>query len=166
MRYAFRRNKRLEVAVSQSNRTMALCLCVTAGLGTLACVSRSSDDRPHELPILGHWTLETIPPESSPGRMMLEVRVDSVTDARLHGHLVHYFTGDVGVDSSAFPHFDGEIRNDSVVRLVIRSAVSPTAGFHLTGVLHTDTIPLTTFVVGPDTLSGPDRYWILVRREH
>jgi hypothetical protein len=98
--------------------------------------------------------------------MMLEVRVDSVTDARLHGHLVHYFAGDVGVDSSAFPHFDGEIRNDSVVRLVIRSAVSPTAGFHLTGVLHTDTIPLTTFVVGPDTLSGPDRYWILVRREH
>jgi len=97
--------------------------------------------------------------------MRLDLRVDSVAGTNLHGQLVHYFAGDVGVDSATFPHFEGEIQDDSLVHIVIGAAARPNAGFHFAGVLRADTLPLTTFVVGPDTLSGPDRHWRLVRKK-
>jgi len=158
--------RRLETPVSQTTRMIALCLCTNVGLGALACATRSSDDRPQAAPIVGNWILETTPPESLPGRMLLEVRIDSVSAGRLYGRLVHYFAGDVGVDSSAFPQFDGEIGGARVVQLVIRAAANPSAAFRLTGPLGRDTIPLETFIVGPDTLSGHERDWRLVRRKN
>ncbi len=144
------------------NRTAALSvwLATGGGVGMLACNPR------HAPPILGTWSLETVPIQTTPGRMMLDLRIDSVAGTRLYGQLVHYFAGDVGVDSATFPHFEGEIRNDSLVHIVIRAAARPTSGFHFGGVLGADTIPLTTFVVGPDTVSGHDRHWRLVREKN
>ena len=159
------------------NRTAAVIIWLAAGLAVLACNPRPSGDRPGAAlssgteahatapPIIGTWTLEAVPPQTSPGRMRLDLRVDSVAGPSLHGQLVHYFAGDVGVDHATFPHFEGEIQNDSLVLIVIRAAARPTSGFHFTGVLGADTMPLTTFVVGPDTVSGPDRHWRLVRKK-
>jgi hypothetical protein len=115
--------------------------------------------------LVGTWDLQAVPPEARPGRMMLRMRIDSLDGTDVRGRLVHYFAGDVGVDSATFPHFEGEIRDDSVVRIAIRAAARPTSGFTMVGILRTDTIPLGTFVVGPDTVSGPTRSWRLVRMQ-
>ena len=155
------------------NRTMALSIWLLAGLAVLRCSPRPSGDQPeaaadapvHSPRIVGTWSLESVPRGTSPGRMMLDLRIDSVTGTQLHGQLVHYFAGDVGADAATFPRLEGEIRDDSLVHIAIHAAARPNAGFLFTGVVRADTIALTTFVVGPDTVSGHDRRWRLVSKQ-
>ncbi len=156
------------------NRTTAVSIWLAAGLTALGCSPRPSGDLPEATAdppaggpqVVGTWILESVPPGTAPGRMRLDLRIDSVTGTQLHGQLVHYFAGDVGVDSATFPHFEGEIHDDSLVHLAIRAAARPSAGFEIAGVVGSDTIALTTFVVGPDTVSGHDSRWRLVRQQH
>jgi hypothetical protein len=97
--------------------------------------------------------------------MLLTLRVDSVVGSAVMGQLDGYFAGDMGMDTRDFPRFEGELDNDTAVRFTIYPPDRDQPSFVLAGKPSPDTIALTTFVLGPDTLSGPDQQWWLIRRE-
>jgi hypothetical protein len=80
--------------------------------------------------------------------MLLTLRVDSVVESAVMGQLD-----------------EGELDNDTAVRFTIYPQDRDQPSFVLAGKPSPDTIALTTFVLGPDTLSGPDQQWWLIRRE-
>ncbi len=113
----------------------------------------------------GRWALEVYPEPTVPTpRLHMELRIDSVTGTRVFGALTHYLAGDVGVDPRAFPHFDGRVDERGFITLRIGHQDPAVSGFVLAGPLSGDTIALDVFVVGPDTASGRDRKWRLVRQ--
>ncbi len=95
---------------------------------------------------------------------MVEIRVDSVRSPRVYGGLTHFFTGDVGLDPARFDQFDGAVTADSFVAFTISTSENPPALFSIAGTLVPDTIRVTRFILGPDTLSDRDREWLLVRK--
>jgi hypothetical protein len=94
--------------------------------------------------------------------MQLAITIDSVVRGQVYGALTSYFAGDVGADPAVFSDFEGHVAGDTL-SLSIRPANEPSAGFRLLGKPRGDTLHLDTFVVGPDTLSGRGRHWMLVR---
>ncbi len=148
----------------------AVAIVVVIGCGTRPPAGR--DPGPSEAQqtaasprVTGHWALDVYPAADDPTtRMWLELQIDSVADGRLFGRLTSYLAGDVGIDPSVFPRFDGEITGEGTVFIRIGHADRAVSNIAFRGTLLTDTIPLDLFVVGPDTVSGGARRWRLVRR--
>ncbi len=116
--------------------------------------------------LTGSWELGLHPPpqRATPG-IRLTVTIDSVRDGNLHGRLTHLFAGNVGFDPSAYSPFHGALEDDSIVHVPISRADTDAGRLVLRGHLVRDTIRLTTFVIGPDTLRGGTARWILVKRK-
>lgn len=117
------------------------------------------------LALAGSWELGLHPPpqRAAPG-IRLTVTIDSVRDGNLYGRLTHLFAGNVGFDPSAYRPFRGAIEGDSLVHVPISRADTDAGRLILRGRLGRDTIRLTTFVIGPDTLKGGASVWVLSRR--
>ena len=79
----------------------------------------------------------------------------------MHGRLVHYFAGNVGVDPTRFRPFEGSL-SDGTVALTIEHTDPVALPIVLAGPVSGDTVHLATFALGPDTLSR-DAAWVLVR---
>lgn len=115
--------------------------------------------------VIGHWALGVSPePEEPTARIWLELDIDSVSAGRLFGRLTSYLAGDVGIDPSVFPRFDGTIENGNEVTIRIGHVDTAISGFEMRGTLVRDTIALDLFTVGPDAVSDGARRWTLVRR--
>lgn len=114
--------------------------------------------------LVGTWSLEHPPAPAGPG-IHLELHVDSVAGGSVHGALLTYFAGNLGAGASDFPHFAGTVTPSGAVEIQIGHADVDGAGFRFAGVIAGDTIPLSLFVVGPDTLSGGGVVWRLVRTQ-
>jgi hypothetical protein len=149
-----------------------LALTVAVGCGTQPPARQEpdlADARPTAVTtrptIVGHWALDMSPePDTPTARIWLELDIDSVSAGRLFGRLTNYLAGDVGIDPSVFPRFDGALTDDAKITIRIGHADTLISGFVLRGTVGTDTIPMDLFVVGPDTVSGGPRRWALVRR--
>jgi hypothetical protein len=113
--------------------------------------------------LTGDWELRSNPPQRPPG-FSLTVTVDSVVDAQYFGRLTHYFSGDVGRDPREFEAFRDTLRPDGTVRFDIPTVDRELLGIVLEGLATADTMRLSLFVLGPDTLSNGTRRWTLVRR--
>ena len=114
--------------------------------------------------ILGHWVLGVSPePEEPTARIWLELDIDSVSAGRLFGRLTSYLAGDVGIDPSVFPRFDGTITEGREVTIRIGHVDTAISGFEMRGTAARDTIALDLLVVGPDRVSDGVRRWRLVR---
>lgn len=114
--------------------------------------------------LVGHWALDMSPaPDDPAAGIWLELDIDSVPSGRLFGRLTSYLAGDVGIDPSVFPRFDGSIANGREVTIRIGHVDTAISGFEMRGTLARDTIGLDLFVVGPDTVSDGARIWRLVR---
>jgi hypothetical protein len=114
--------------------------------------------------LVGHWVLEVSPdPDMPTPRLRMELRIDSTVGDRVFGALTHYLAGDVGIDPSTFPVFEGRVHDDGSVLLRIGHVDPQMHGFVLAGRTRGDTIPLELFVIGPDTASGWGQTWYLVR---
>jgi len=115
--------------------------------------------------VAGRWALEMSPlPDEPTARIWLELDIDSVSAGRLFGRLASYLAGDVGIEPSVFPRFDGELTGEGEITIGIGHVDPAVSGFRLRGTVATDTIPLDLFVIGPDTVSGGTWRWRLVRR--
>jgi len=113
--------------------------------------------------LLGNWELRSDPPQRPPG-FSLTITVDSAAESHYFGRLSHYFAGNVGRDPREFEAFRDSVRTDGVVRLVIPTVDIDMVGIVMEGsVTAADTIRLTLFVLGPDTLSSGIRRWALVK---
>ena len=114
---------------------------------------------------VGRWTLEVTPaPATGTPRIRMELTVDSVLGTQVFGRLTSYVAGNVGIDPTAFPRFDGRMSDQNYVTLEIGPDDPAAAGFVLAGPLSGDTIALDLLVIGPDTATGRSRGWRLVRR--
>jgi len=114
--------------------------------------------------VVGHWVLGVSPePEEPTARIWLELDIDSVSGGRLFGRLTSYLAGDVGIDPSVFPRFDGTITEGREVTIRIGHVDTAISGFEMRGTLARDTIALDRFAVGPDRVSDGLRRWRLVR---
>ncbi len=142
----------------------ALTACGTPPPRDAASRAQPVDTTQTSSPV-GRWTLEVSPEPAMPThRLLMELRIDSVTGTRVFGALTHYLAGDVGIDPSAFPKFEGRVDEQGFITLRIGHEDPAISGFVLAGRLGGDTVPLDLFVVGPDTASGRDREWRLVRQ--
>ena len=113
-------------------------------------------------PLVGNWHLRPAAPirQGGPG-IRLTLTVDSARAERLYGRLAHYFAGNVGMDPSDYAPFVGTVSDGGVaIRLEHRDPAGPALEF--AGRVSGDSVYLTTFAIGPDTLSR-DADWILVR---
>jgi len=112
---------------------------------------------------LGDWELRGDPPQRPPG-FSLTITVDSAAESHYFGRLTHYFAGNVGRDPREFEAFRDSVRTDGVVSLVIPTVDLDMLGIVMEGsVTAADTIQLSLFVLGPDTLSSGTRRWTLVK---
>lgn len=90
----------------------------------------------------------------------MTVVIDSVRAERLYGRLVHYFSGNVGIDPARFRPFEGTLSDgDLAIAIEPEDPTGPGVGF--AGRVSGDTVYLTTFALGPDTLSQ-DADWVLI----
>ena len=141
----------------------AVAIAVAIGCATRPPAGRNprqieAEHTADSLRITGRWALDVYPaPEDPTTRMWLELQIDSVAGGRLFGRLTSYLAGDVGVEPSVFPRFDGEITSQGTVFIRIGHADRAVSSLAFRGTLLTDTLPLELFVVGPDTVSGGDR---------
>jgi hypothetical protein len=139
-------------------RTLSAVVGVTAAL--LAAASASQTQCPPGL--TGDWHLRPAAPRRpGPGGIQLTLTIDSVREAQVFGHLVHYFSGNVGIDPARFRPFEGS-RSDDALAIAIEPAEPAGPGIRFAGRVSGDTIHLTTFALGTDTLSH-DTAWMLVR---
>ena len=123
----------------------------------------SAEAQPAGAELVGNWELQSDPPQRMPG-IHLTVTVDSTSETRYFGRLSNYFAGNVGVDPRQFEAFADSIRPDGTLRFVLQTVDRDMLGIVLDGTHTADTIQLTTFVLGPDTLSSGTWRWLLVRR--
>lgn len=126
-----------------------------------AAASTTQSTRP-ESTLLGNWLLRSAPAQRMPGTQ-LTVSVDSVDGSAYVGRLSHYFAGNMGIDPAEFQACDDSISADSIVTFRLPTVDPELLGILLVGRLTNDSIALTTFVLGPDTLSKGSRRWYLVR---
>jgi len=112
--------------------------------------------------LVGNWELQSDPPQRLPG-IRLTVTVDSTSGTRFFGRLSNYFSGDVGIDPRSFESFADSIRPDGSLTFAMPTVDRTMLGIVLEGTYTTDTIRLSRFVLGPDTLSTGTRRWTLVR---
>jgi hypothetical protein len=112
--------------------------------------------------LVGDWELQSNPPQRLPG-LHLTVTVDSTAGSRYFGQLSNYFSGDVGIDPRDFEAFADSIWPDGSLTFALPTVDRAMIGILLKGTYATDTIQLSTFVLGPDTLSTGTRRWALVR---
>ena len=90
--------------------------------------------------------------------------IDSVINERVHGRVTWYSAGDLPGSPSHFRPVTGETMGDSAVHMHTALIDEGAPTFHFMGNIHGDTIQLRLFVIGVDTLSGPDRGWRMVRK--
>lgn len=115
--------------------------------------------------LVGSWELDAQPAVDNPTfRPWITVTIDSVTDQTVHGRLRHYLVGNMGLDTDAFPHFEGRVGHHDTLRIAIRHADPAVAGLRFVGRVERDTIRLDTLVVGAEIVSGGGRAWMLIRR--
>lgn len=140
------------------------------GIGMLAaaCGTRPATDetaQPAAVDLTGSWELAVQPPVDNPTfRPWITIAIDSVGEGVLHGRLERYLVGNAGIDTDAFPHFDGLVDQGDTVRIEIRHTDPTMLGLRFVGQVAGDTIRLDTLVVGPQILVGDARQWLLVRR--
>jgi hypothetical protein len=124
----------------------------------------AAPQRPVDL--VGSWELDVQPAADNPTfRPWITVAIDSVTDGTIHGQLRHYLVGNMGIETGAFKHVDGELGQGDTVRIAIDHADPAITGLRFVGHALGDTIRLDTLVVGSATLSsGGAGEWMLIRR--
>jgi hypothetical protein len=110
----------------------------------------------------GNWHLRPAAPlRRGPGGIQLTLMIDSLRAERLYGRLVHFFSGNVGIDPASFQPFEGSLADGAVA--ITLDHTDPTGpSIEFAGLLSGDTIHLATLAFGPDTLSR-DTEWLLVR---
>jgi hypothetical protein len=145
----------------------AVCWAVVA-----CSAPRQRESASHALPagptqdsrLLGHWVLEVSPePDMPTPRFRMGLRIDSAVGDRVFGAPTPYLVGNVGIDPTTFPAFDGRVHDDGSVLLRIGHEDPQMHGLMLAGRTRGDTIPLELFVIGPGTANGRGRTWYLVR---
>ncbi|UCF41368.1 MAG: hypothetical protein JSW43_03290 [Gemmatimonadota bacterium] len=148
----------------------AVAAALTAAM--LACSREAPTNRPEAstgqaeptADLAGDWHLRPAAPlRPGPLGMRLTLTIDSVRDAQLYGRLVHYVSGNVGIDPARFRPFEGTV-SAGALAIAIEDADPAGVGLGFAGQVSGDTIHLTTFALGADTLSR-DAIWLLVRGE-
>ena len=90
--------------------------------------------------------------------------VDSTDGPSYFGRLSHYFSGNVGGDLTAFKPFVGSMDDHDLVEFRVDQVDPAMLGIVVQGRLRADTIHANALIIGPDTVSGGDRSWLLVKR--
>ena len=157
-----------------------LTVCLPALMVTLACGRNAPDNgTPHNTietgpaeqsdatrgsdQLVGAWELRSEPPQRFPG-LQIVVSVDSVSESRYFGRLAKYLSGNVGQNPNDYEAFEDSITSTQVVTFTIPTVNREMLGILFSGTLTADSILLSTFVLGPDTLNGTGRRWFLVRK--
>lgn len=142
-----------------------LCCWAVFTFVLLAC-ARSGDVRHESLhgnPMVGAWALSASAHMNAPG-LRLSLAIDSGVANEFHGHITLFFSGDLGIDPSAFAPFRGTVTTDHLVRIPVESSPPGGTKMYLAGRLVGDTIRLTTFTIGRDTVAAEEGHWLLVRQ--
>jgi len=113
--------------------------------------------------LVGDWDLASDPPLPPPG-LHMSFTVDSVAGPSYFGRLSHYFSGNVGGDLTAFKPFVGSMDDHDLVEFRVDQVDAAMLGIVVQGRLGADTIHANALIIGPDTVSGGDRSWLLVKR--
>lgn len=113
--------------------------------------------------LVGDWDLTSDPPLPPPG-LHMSFTVDSADSPRYYGRLSHYFSGNVGADLTAFKPFVGSMDEHDLVEFRVDQVDPAMLGIVVQGRLGVDTIHTNALIIGPDTVSGGDRRWFLVKR--
>lgn len=112
--------------------------------------------------LVGNWELRSDPPQRMPG-LHMTITVDSTSGRRYFGRLNNYFSGDVGIDPREFEPFADSIGSDRTVTFAMPTKDGQMSGITMEGSLTADTVRLSRFVLGLDTLSDATRHWVLVK---
>jgi hypothetical protein len=113
-------------------------------------------------PLAGNWHLRPAAPlRPGPGGIQMTLSIDSLRADRMYGRLVHFFSGNVGIDPASFRPFEGTLA-DGAVAITLEHTDPTGPSIEFAGQLSGDTIHLATLAFGPDTLSR-DTDWLLVR---
>ena len=156
----------------QPTRLLTALLCVTTPLACARGNSASGDLEHAEsataevysaAALVGDWYLESEPPTPRPG-LSMRFTVDSTDGPSYFGRLSHYFAGNVGGDLTAFKPFVGSMDDHDLVEFRVDQVDPAMLGIVVQGRLGADTIHANTLIIGPDTVSGSDRSWFLVKR--
>lgn len=113
-------------------------------------------------PLEGVWYLASDPPQIMPG-IRIEVTVDSANGS-LFGHLSHFFSGNVGIDTRMFAPFTDSLKRDGDITIDILRITDNSPGIAFRGRVTGDTIALSVFAIGADAMTGHDRRWLLIKR--
>ncbi len=160
-----------------------LVVATLTWLGVLACGRGAPETAPPQQPaeeatealakeqptrsaaaeLVGDWLLRSDPPQQMPG-LHVTVTVDSASGIRYFGRLSNYFSGDVGIDPQEFEPFADSIGPNRSVVFAMPTRDRDMLGIVMEGTLTADTVRLSKFVLGPDTLSAGNRRWSLVRQ--
>ena len=139
-------------------REATTLILMTAAL--VSCRPRSEQIGASAVPqtpidLVGSWELDVRPPADNPTfRPWITVAIDSVKDGTIQGQLRHYLVGNMGIETDAFKHVDGELGQGDTVRIAIDHADPAITGLRFVGHALGDTIRLDTLVVGSATLSS------------
>ncbi len=110
----------------------------------------------------GVWYLASDPPQTMPG-IRIELTVDSANGS-LFGHLSHFFSGNVGIDTKAFAPFTDSLKRGGDITINILRSTDNSPGIAFRGRVTGDTIALSVFNLGADTMTGANRRWLLIKR--
>lgn len=113
-------------------------------------------------PLDGVWYLASDPPQIMPG-IRIELTVDSANGS-LFGHLSHFFSGNVGIDTKMFAPFTDSLKRGGDMTFDIRRTTDDSPGIAFRGRVTGDTIALSVFTLGADTMSRNGRRWFLIKR--
>ncbi len=135
-------------------------------LATVAACAQHNSANESEIgtmsPLEGVWYLASDPPQIMPG-IRIELTVDSANGS-LFGHLSHFFSGNVGIDTKMFAPFTDSSEGDGNITIDIRRTTPVSPGIAFRGRVTGDTIALSVFTLGADTMSGNGRRWFLIKR--